>query len=180
MTTSIQDQLVQEHASLICEVVQACEDDSIKAQLLDNLTVAEENGWRYLCAGIRKILDGARTMEELDDMDVEDEAILQAIIAGLEDPSTLPRQDANANPMLAPAGIAGIIRDASHGEENALHVLARMDADLQSTHDPELMEFASVLRRLLNGERHTDTLTMNLNERTTSLVSAVVEELERN
>lgn len=176
---NIHQQLVQEHASLIVEVVEACSDKTKKQRLLEDLKVAEQNGWGKLCRAIRMILDGILEREDLGDMDVEDEAIVQAILVGLADPSTLPNPGDNANPMLAPEGLAGIIASAATGEENALQMLARMDTDLAESPVPELQQFGSVLRRLLNGERHTETLTLGLDERSASLIGAVVDELNK-
>ncbi len=175
---NIQQQLVQEHASLIVEVVAACGDAAKTAQLLEDLKVAEQNGWGKLCEAIRMILAGARERDELGEMDVEDEAIVQAMLLGLADPASLPDPQDNANPMLAPEGLAGIIAAAATGEENALQMLARMDTDLCESPLPELQQFGGVLRRLLNGERHVDTLTLGLDERTATLVTAVVEALK--
>jgi hypothetical protein len=176
---NIQEQLIQEHASLIVEVVEACDDEAKTAQLLENLVVAEQNGWGKLCGAIRMILDGAREREELGDMDVEDEAIAQAMLMGIADPATLPQPDGNANPMLAPEGLAGIIASAATGEENALQMLARMDTDLAESPIPELQQFGQTLRRLLNGERNADSLTLGLDERTASLIIAVLDELNK-
>ena len=176
---NIQEQLIQEHASLIVEVVEACADETKKTQLLEDLKVAEQNGWGKLCQAIRMILDGAREREALGDMDVEDEAIAQAMLLGIADPSSLPQSDENANPMLAPEGLAGIIAAAATGEENALQMLARMDTDLAESPVPELQQFGQTLRRLLNGERNADSLTMGVDERTASLISAVLEELNK-
>ncbi|EDY87588.1 conserved hypothetical protein [gamma proteobacterium HTCC5015] len=180
MTNStIQDQLIQEHASLIVEVVEACGDESLAARLREDLKVAEQNGWGNLCRAVYQLLDGERDFDALPPMDVEDEAIVRAMLAAIEDPSFLPDPKQNLNPMLAPGGLAGIIQEAAQGEENALQVLASMDKEMQDSEVPELQNFAQVLRRLLNGERHADSLTQTLDERTASLVIAILDELER-
>ena len=174
---NIQEQLTREHASLIVEVVEACSDKQKKQRLLENLVVAKKNGWGQLCRAIHMILNGAREREELESMDVEDEIIAQAMLMGIADPSSLPQSDANTNPMLAPEGLAGIIFAAATGEENALQMLTRMDTDLMESPLPELQKFGQALRRLLNGERNADSLTFDLDKRTTNLVSAILDNL---
>lgn len=178
---NIQTQLIREHASLICEVVDVRYHPERQAEFLESLTQAEQNGWGKLCAAIRRILmDEAMEMKAFDDLalDVEDEAIVQAMILGIHDPDTLPEASANENPMLAPEGLAGIIATAATGEENALQLLARMDTDLSESGAPELVAFGKTLRRMLNGERHADSLTMGLDERTQRLVLSILEELK--
>ncbi|MGM0563365.1 MAG: hypothetical protein ACQES2_03450 [Pseudomonadota bacterium] len=180
MTNStIQDQLIQEHASLIVEVVEACGDETLAARLREDLKVAEQNGWGNLCRAVYQLLDGVRDFDALGPMDVEDEAIVRAMLAALEDPSYLPDPSQNLNPMLAPGGLAGIISEAARGEENALQVLARMDTEMRQSGAPELEAFADVLRRMLNGERHADSLTQTLDECTASLIIATLDELGR-
>lgn len=176
---NIHTQLIQEHASLIVEVVEACNHPERQAQFLEDLKIAEQNGWGNLCAAIRKILAGSRSHDELENLDVEDEAIVDAIFLGLEDPANLPDPFANQNPMLAPAGLAGVIATAATGEENALQLLARMDTDLQESPIPELQQFGQILRRLLNGERNVDALTLGMDERMSTLVTSVLEELDK-
>lgn len=179
---NIQQQLINEHASLICEVVAATGDAKIRAKLLEELKVAEQNGWGKLCSAIRRILEqGAVYMEQLADigLDVEDEVIVQAIIEGIHQPQTLPQQQAHTNPALAPAGLAGIIHAAARGDENALLLMSRMDDDLHHSQSQELISFAKVIRRLLNGERDQQSLCRGLDSKSSQLVSAILEELKQ-
>lgn len=181
-SSNIQEELIREHASLICAVVDARYRPEHRDALLADLDQAEQNGWGKLCAAIRLILvDEVMDMEGFDELnlDVEDEAIVQAMILGIHDPDTLPDPSDNENPMLAPSGLAGIIATAATGEENALQLLAKMDDDLSQSDDEELVAFGRILRRLLNGERHAQSLSMGLNERTQTLVYSVLEELNK-
>lgn len=176
---NIQEQLVREHASLIFETVRAVGNKQAKEQLLKDLAVAEQNGWGNLVNAISKILNGVLDVEELGNLDPEDEIIVRAIIQGIADPDTLPNPSDNQNPMLAPAGLAGIIAEAARGEENAMQMLAVMDTDLSESSEPELVELGKTLKRLLIGERDLDSLTINMNDRSRTLIQSVLEELKR-
>lgn len=176
---NIQEQLIREHASLIVETVRATSNPKAKEQLLKDLAVAEQNGWGNLVRAIGQILNGVLEVDELGNLDPEDEVIVRAIIQGIADPDTLPNETDNQNPMLAPAGLAGIIAEAARGEENAMHMLAVMDGDLTQSSNPELVEFGKTLKRLLIGERNLDSLTINMNERSRNLIQSVLDELKR-
>lgn len=176
---NIQEQLVREHASLIVETVRAVSNTETKAQLLKDLAVAEQNGWGNLVHAISQILNGVLEVDELGNLDPEDEVIVRAIIQGIADPDTLPNPADNQNPMLAPAGLAGIIAEAARGEENAMQMLAVMDGDLNQSSEPELVELGKTLKRLLIGERNLDSLTINMSERGRNLIQSVLDELKR-
>lgn len=176
---NIQEQLIREHASLIVETVRAASHPDVKEQLLKDLAVAEQNGWGNLVRAIGQILNGVLVVDELGNLDPEDEVIVRAIIQGIADPDTLPNPSENQNPMLAPAGLAGIIAEAAQGEENALQMLAVMDTDLSQSNEPELVNLGKTLRRLLNGERDFNSLTFGLGERTQSLIQSILDELKK-
>lgn len=176
---NIQQQLVREHASLIVAVVHACNNPNLQAPLREDLKIATQNGWGNLANAIELILKGELELENLGNLDPEDETIVIAILNALADPDLLPHPQQNSNPILAPAGMAGIIKEAAQGSENALRMLAMMDSDLARAKEEPLRQFGKILRRMLNGERHLPSLSMGLDARTTSLVQAILAELKK-
>ncbi|HYN19577.1 MAG TPA: tetratricopeptide repeat protein [Thermoanaerobaculia bacterium] len=82
---------LRRHAPLILAAVVATQDagrrDALVAQ---GLPALEIGGWTNLGAAIRRILSGERDADTLcESLDFEDSMIVEAILGGLEDPSSL-------------------------------------------------------------------------------------------
>lgn len=171
-------QIVQAHAGLIHRVVLACHDRGQVPDLEDVLEQAEGNGWGELVAAVRRILDGRRDPGVLQDLDEEDRVVAEAILRGLQDPSTLPDPEAGADPAMAAPGIASIVHAAAHGQTEALQWAAQM-ADQMQQAGGEMAQLAAIIRPLINGERDPGTLTRDMGEEGRKLVDGILQELAR-
>lgn len=171
------DQIRQVHADFIRLVVRACSNHEERPQLEDVLQSAEQNGWIDAVRAVRQIVGGRRDAEILSGLDEEDRAIVSAILAGLQDPSTLPPV-ARPNPSSAAPGLASIIAAAARGDVRALNGLANMGEQMSTT-GGEMAQLAGTFRRLVNGERDPDVLTAGMSQKSRVLMLAILEELGR-
>ena len=82
-------QIIQAHAGFICQVVGLIQNADAGAELASVLAEAGESGWAALAAQVKRFANGERDIREpaLDD---EDRVLANAILRGLQDPSTLP------------------------------------------------------------------------------------------
>jgi tetratricopeptide (TPR) repeat protein len=81
---------LRRHASVIFSTVAAIHELGQRDALEQGLPSLEQKGWTNLVAAIRRILSGERDVDALcEDLDLGDSMIVEAILAGLEDPSTL-------------------------------------------------------------------------------------------
>jgi tetratricopeptide (TPR) repeat protein len=81
---------LRQHAPLILGTVMAVQDHDQRKQFEAALPQLEQHGWTDLVAAIRRILAGERDADALcEKLDMEDSMIVEAILAGLADPSTL-------------------------------------------------------------------------------------------
>ena len=95
-------QILQTHAGLIMSVVQCTQNPEIRSQLDIALKRSAQNGWENLVATITKILNGSRDESLLKSLDDEDKIVVTAILKGIQDPSTLPKPDEQANATMGP------------------------------------------------------------------------------
>ena len=109
-------QVIQVHAQLIVAVVQSLHNTSMLPQLQQALKASEENGWKNLVAAIRKILQGNRDASLLKGLDEEDGFIVEAILRGIQNPSTLPDPQQQQDPTLAAPMLAQMIHAAARGD----------------------------------------------------------------
>ncbi len=173
------EQILSVHAAFINQVValgpQAERQDDFN-QLLKS---AQENGWTDLVAAIRQIIHkGRRDMEILNGLDEEDRVIAEAILRGLQDPSTLPDPNAKPDPAMAAPGLAGMIHAAGSGNTQALQLIANMAEQMSKVGGPMAM-LASVIRPLINGERDPDVLCKRLDSKSEAVVLGILEELRQ-
>jgi hypothetical protein len=173
-----EQQIVQAHAGLIHRVVLACHDRSQVPDLEEVLEEAEGNGWVQLVLAIRHILDGRRDESVLQGLDDEDRVVAEAILRGLQDPTTLPDPEAGADPSMAAPGIASIVHAAAHGQTEALQWAGQMAEQMQRA-GGEMAQLAAIIRPLVNGERDRQTLVRNMGEQGRALVDGILEELAR-
>jgi len=171
-------QIVIAHASLIHAVVIACQNRDRLADLEPLLEAASANGWGTLVLAIRRILSGTRDLQVLAGLDEEDRIIAEAILRGLQDPTTLPDPQARPDPGMAVPGLAGMIHAAASGDVAALQLLGDMATQMMRA-GGDMARLSGILRRLMDGERDPDVLCRGMSTRGSQLVLSLIEELAR-
>jgi hypothetical protein len=173
------DQILTMHAQFINQVVTIGQHTDRHEDFEELLTMAEQSGWTELTACIRKVFQqGRRDMELLNPLDEEDRVIAEAILRGLQDPSTLPDPNAKLDPTMAAPGLAGMIHAAATGDAQALQIIAEM-AEQMSKAGGAMTQLAAVIRPLLNGEREAEKLCKGMNSRTEQMVLGILDELRQ-
>lgn len=171
-------QIILAHAGLIRAVVMASLNRE-QLPLLENiLRDASENGWSALVSSIRRMLQGDRSNAVFSGLDDEDRVIAEAILRGLQDPSTLPESETRPEPEMAAPGLASLIHAAATGDTAALQVLGDM-AEQMLRAGGDLARLSGILRQLVNGENDADKLCRGMSPRATQLVHSLLEELAR-
>ena len=173
-----QQQITQFHAPLIVTVVNALGDDSMKPALEHILKASEENGWASLVASIRKIIKGDRDSSLLKGMDDEDSIIIDAILRGIQDPSSLPNPEQEADPSMAAPMIAQLVHDAAKADVNALSMLGTMAEQMSNTKG-DMARFSTLIKPMVDGERDVDRLCDKIGPQGESLVVAILSELAK-
>jgi hypothetical protein len=171
-------QILAVHAAFINQVVSLGPQADRQTEFNQLMSVAEEHGWSDLVAAIRKIIHkGRRDLEILNALDEEDRVIAEAILLGLQDPSTLPDPNAKPDPTMAAPGLAAMIHAAGSGDTQALQLIANMAEQMSKVGGPMGM-LASVIRPLINGERDPDVLCKRLDSKSETMVLGILEELK--
>jgi len=171
-------QITAFHAPLIVNVVNSVSDTSLRPGVEQVLKASEENGWGNLVAAIRKVLKGQRDSSILKGLDEEDQVIIDAILRGIQDPSTLPDPNQEADPTLAAPMLAQLISGASKGDSNALSMLGQM-AEAMSSTQGDLARFSTLIKPLVDGERDVDKLCDKIGPQGESLVVSILNELSK-
>jgi hypothetical protein len=174
--TSSQQQIIAMHATLIVAVVQATQTGSIPKELEQGLQLTAKNGWTQLVARIRKIIAGNRNKNLLKGLDDEDHAIIQAILLGLQDPSTLPDPAKKIDASMAAPGMAAMIHGARTGQPQALQTLANM-AEQMTTANGDMAKLGGIMKRLVDGERDPEQLSKGMSAQGESLLISILTEL---
>jgi hypothetical protein len=169
-------QIVQFHAALICNVVMACNNRALLPQLEPALEMSAKNGWGSLVAAIRQIINGKRDASMLLGLDEEDSAIVEAILCGIQDPSTLPDPNAKPDAAMAAPGLASMIDAAGRGNPQALHMLANM-AEQMVRAGGDMAKLGGMMRKLVNGERDAHKLAQGMSVQGQELVYSILTEL---
>lgn len=176
--TEKQEQILQTHAGLIMSVVQCTQNPEMREQLDIALQRSAQNGWETLVAAIMKILNGSRDESILKTLDDEDFVITQAILKGIQDPSTMPKSDGKANASMAAPMLAKLISDASRGDHNAVIMLGGM-ADQMSAAGGDMASVGAILKTMIDGERDADKLCTRVGAQGESLVMSILNELSK-
>lgn len=169
-------QIVQTHATLIVTAVQAANSGNIHPDLEQGLQVSAQNGWTDLVSAIRKMIGGERSTSLLQTLDEEDRIIAEAILTGIQNPSTLPDPNAKSDATMAAPGIAVLIHAARSGQQDALTMLAGM-AEQMTSAGGDMAKIGGVMKRLVDGERDTDLLIKGMGAQGQSLMNSIIEEL---
>lgn len=169
-------QIVLAHAGLIHAVVIACQNRDRRNELEPLLEAASHNGWITLVTAIRRVLGGTRDSAVLAGLDEEDQIIVQTILRGLQDSSTLPEPQTRPDPTLAAPGLAALIQAAAGGDMAALQLLGEMATQMLHA-GGDMARLSGILRRLVDNERDPDLLCRGMSPRGTQLVLLLLEEL---
>lgn len=175
-TPSRDEQIIIAHAPLIVQVVRVCQNPSLLPELDPILQTLEQYGQTPLVSAVRRVLDGSRDETLLHPLDEDDRVVMQAILRGLQDPSTLPDPNSQANPSAAAPGLASIIHAAASGQPAALHALANM-AEQMTAAGGDMARLGGIMRRLMEGERDPEVLCKGMGPSGESLVLSILEEL---
>ncbi len=173
-----EQQIIQAHAAFICQAVEFIQQSGAENRLEALLTAAAENGWTALAAAVRQFASGRRDLTLVGGLDEEDRVIAEAILRGLQDPSSLPDPNRKADPTLAAPGLAGMIIAAASGNVQALTLISQM-AEQMSRVGGDMSRVAALIRPMINGERDPDTLCARLDTRGRQLVLQILDELGR-
>lgn len=173
-----QTQIIQTHAALIMSAVQCTQNPQMRAQMDIALKRSAENGWETLVAAITKVLNGSREESLLNSLDDEDKIIVEAILKGIQDPSTLPNPDEKQAASMAAPMLAKLINEASRGDHNAVIMLGGM-ADQMNAAGDDMAAVGAVLKSMIDGERDTDKLCTRVGPQGESLITAILDELSK-
>ncbi|MGD8931335.1 MAG: hypothetical protein PVI52_02105 [Chromatiales bacterium] len=173
-----QQQIITVHAAFINEVVQCLLSRERQNEFKQLMQAAEQNGWTDLTQAIQRIKAGRRDMELLNPLDEEDRVIAEAILLGLQDPTSLPDPNAKADPSMAAPGLATMIHAAASGNAQALQLIANM-AEQMSRAGGSMAKLAAVIRPMINGERDPERLCRQMDSRTEEIVLGILHELQQ-
>ncbi|WJW76034.1 hypothetical protein QVG61_02780 [Thiohalobacter sp. IOR34] len=171
-------QILQAHAGLIHRVALACQNRELVPDLDQVLKLAEENEWVELVAAIRRILKGERDLAAFRHLDEEDLTIVEAILAGIQNPDRLPDLQQGFDAGLAAPGLASLIHGARGGNLEALQLIAGMAQQMLKA-GGDMARLASIIRPLVQGERDADRLTEGFSAQGEKLVLDILRELGR-
>ncbi|MDT8282674.1 MAG: hypothetical protein RQ982_07660 [Gammaproteobacteria bacterium] len=172
------EQILHTHASLILAVVQTIHNPELKPHLDIILQQSAQNGWGSLVNTINKIIAGNRDQSLINGLDDEDAVIVDSILRGLQDPTTLPSSEQTGDASKAAPMIARMISEASRGDHNALSMLGTM-AEQMSRAGGDMANLSAVIKEMIDGERNIDKLCTRMGAQGESLITQIIEELAK-
>jgi hypothetical protein len=172
----IQQQILITHSGLIHRIVMHCGNPGSVPDLEQVLQQAESNDWTQLVAAIRDIMNGKRDESVLLGLDDEDRTIVDAILKGLQDPSTLPSLQTDIDSGMAAPGIAGLIHASRGGNLQALQIIGNIAQQMLAA-GGDMGILAGRLRPMVEGERDADKLTEKMSGKGQKLMMDIIEEL---
>ena len=170
------EQILMSHTGLIHRVVMHCNNPGTVPDLEQVLQQAEENDWTQLVTVIRDIMSGNREESILLGLDGEDRVIAEAILRGLQDPSTLPDLQADFDSDMAAPGIAGLVHASRNGNAQALQIVGNMAKQMLAA-GGDMGILAGRIRPLVEGERDVEKLSEKMTGKGQKLMLEIVEEL---
>ena len=174
-TPDINEQILQSHAGLIHRVMH-CNNPGSVPDLEQVLKQAEDNDWKQLVAAIREIIAGKREESVLLGLDSEDRTIVESILLGLQDPSTMPDLQADFDSSMAAPGIASLVHASRKGNVQALQLVGNMAKQMLAA-GGDMGILSGRLRPLIEGERDPDKLTEKMTDKGQKLMLDIIEEL---
>jgi hypothetical protein len=172
----LREQILKTHAGLIHRVVMHCNHPGSVPDIEQVLQMAADNDWTTLVAVIRDIMSGNRDESMLMKLDDEDRVIVEAILRGLQDPSTLPSLETDIDSSMAAPGIAGLIHASRNGNAQALQIVGNIAAQMLNA-GGDMSILAGRIRPLVEGERDADKLTEKMGNKGQKLMLEIIEEL---
>ncbi len=172
------EQVLQTHAGLILAVVQTIHNPELKPHLEQALQASAQNGWQSLVNVINKIVAGSREQSLLNGLDDEDSIIVDSILKGLQDPSTLPESNTAGDATKAAPMLARMISEASRGDHNAVSMLGSM-AEQMSRAGGDMANLSAVIKDMIDGERNIDKLCTRMGPQGESLITQIMSELAK-
>lgn len=172
------EQIITAHAGLIVAAARACNDASAARELESLLQALQQYGQHALVAAIREVLRGRRDAALLNPLDEDDRVVVESILRGAQDPSTLPDPNVGPDPAAAAPGLAAIIHGAAAGDSQALHTIAQM-AEQMTAVGGDMGRLGGIIGRLVGGERDADALARGMGAQGESLVLCILTELAR-
>lgn len=177
-TPDKREQIIQTHASLVQAVVQTIHNMDLKPHLDQILQQSAQNGWQELVDAINKILAGSRDPSLLNGLDDEDAIIVDTILRGLQDPSTLPEVEQTGDASQAAPMFARLIDEARRGNTNSLSILGSM-AEQMVNAGGDMANLSAILKDMVDGERDIDKLCTRMGLQGESLVTQILSELAK-
>ena len=171
-----QEQILQSHAGLIHRVVMHCNNPGSVPDMEQVLQMAADNDWTTLVTAIRDVMSGNRDAAMLPLLDDEDRVIIESILRGLQDPSTLPDLETDIDSTMAAPGIAGLIHASRNGNAQALQIIGNMATQMLAA-GGDMGILAGRIRPLVEGERDTGKLTEKMGDKGQKLILEIIEEL---
>lgn len=171
-------QIRQAHATLIHQVVKACQNQEAAVELESVLEVALQQGWNDLVNSIQLIVKGNRDASMLNALDEEDVVIVKSILDGLQNPATLPDINQQGDATMAAPGLAQIIHAAGTGDAQALQAISIM-AEQMTAAPGDMARIGGNIKRLVDGERDADILCKGMGPSGEQLMLNLIEELNK-
>jgi hypothetical protein len=163
------------HAAFIRQVVETCQRAEARGDFEQLIVSAEQQGWADLGRALRRIGAGERSAAVLIGLDEEDRVIAESVLAGIQDPRTLPDPAQAQDATLAAPGLAHMIHVA-RSDPNALALIGNLAEQMQQV-GGSMGRLAGAIRPLINGERDPDRLCRGMDTRTEQLVLDILREL---
>lgn len=169
-------QILTAHAAFICQVVEFSQNRDRQAEFEELMSTAEQHGWKNLVQAVREIAKGRRDEAVYLGLDDEDRIIAESILSGLQDPSTLPDPNQQADAGMAAPGLAHMIHAAASGDQQALVIIGHMAEQMQKA-GGDMGMVAGRIRQLINGERDPNVLCKKASPRAEQLLLDILSEL---
>lgn len=173
-----QQQIIQAHAGIIVQVVQSIANPELIPQTEEILQISEKNGWGDVVSVIRRIIKGERDEGLLRGLDEEDSTIAAAILLGIQNPSTLPDPNKQADASMAAPGLAHMVHQAATGNPQALEIASQM-AEQMTQAGGDMKNMGGIMRKMINGERDAKILSRGMGVQGRQLVDSILEELHK-
>ncbi|ESQ14776.1 MAG TPA: hypothetical protein DDY14_13580 [Chromatiaceae bacterium] len=172
------EQIRLTHAEFICQIAQTCGNAERRPEFQALLASAAQSGWGKLVEALKRMATGERGPSLFSGLDEEDQVIVDAILRGIQDPSTLPDPKQRQNPALAAPGLAHMIHAAATGNAQALVLVGNM-AEQMSQVGGSMAQLAGIVRPLINGERNPEPLCKGMDTQGEQLVLDILAELRK-
>jgi hypothetical protein len=168
-------QVIQTYAQFIHGVATACLKPELLSQTQQMLTQAEQQGWGAMVMALRQVIAGRRDSTVYAGLDDDDRIIVEAILRGIQDPTTLP-DPASSRMRVLPRRGCRSDPCCRYWRCRGLAALANM-AEQMVRVGGDMARLGGSMRRLVDGERDVDLLTRGMTAQGRDLVVKLVEEL---